>query len=104
MTMKKLFLGTTALVAAGLIAVRADAADPIRLTLGGFYATAMGVEIGGATKPGEPSNDRQTGAFHQNVEVYFNGATTLDNGLTAGVHVELEGNNQSGRTMDEVYT
>jgi outer membrane protein OmpU len=104
MTLKKLFLGTTALLAAGLVGAGARAADPIKLTLGGFYGAALGGEIGGADKQGEPSFQKTNVAFHQNVEVYFNGQTTLDNGLTAGVHIELEANNQSGRTIDEVYT
>ena len=80
MKMKKWFLGTTTLVAAGLMAGGAGAADAIKLTLGGFYGTAMGVEIGGETKPGEASFNKQAGAFHQNVEIYFTGSTTLDNG------------------------
>jgi len=96
-------MGTTALVAAGLVVGQAQAADPIKLTLGGFYGTAAGVEIGGNDASGSPSNNRQTGAFKQNVEIYFNGSTTLDNGLTAGVHVELEGNNTPNRTEDELF-
>ena len=35
--MKQLLLATSALIAVGLIAARAGAADPIRLTLGGFF-------------------------------------------------------------------
>ena len=101
--MKHVLMGTTALVAAGLVVGQAQAADPIKLTLGGFYGTAAGVEIGGADNNGDPSHNRQVGAFKQNVEIYFNGSTTLDNGLTAGVHVELEGNNSSGKTIDEVF-
>src|SRR5262249_18503091 len=97
MTLKKLFLGTTALLAAGLVGAGAKAADPIKLTLGGFFGAAGGGEIGGADNKGEPSYQKQHGAIHENVEVYFNGSTTLDNGLTPGVHIELEGNNTPGR-------
>jgi len=102
--MKKVLLGTTALVAAGFAAGQAQAADPIKLTLGGFYGAAAGVEIGGNDSNGAPSQNRQTGAFKQNVEVHFNGSTTLDNGLTVGAHIELEANNTAGRTIDEVYS
>lgn len=102
--MKKVLLGTTALVAAGFAAGQAQAADPIKLTLGGFYGAAAGVEIGGNDSSGAPSQNRQTGNFKQNVEVHFNGSTTLDNGLTVGAHIELEANNTSGRTIDEVYS
>ena len=102
--MRHYLLGSTALVAAALAAGQAQAADPIKLTLGGFYGAAAGVEIGGADGDNRPGNDRQTGAFKQNVEVHFNGSTTLDNGLTVGAHIELEANNTPGRTIDEVYT
>ena len=71
--------------------------------LGGFYGAAAGAEIGGNGANGSPSDNRQHGAFKNNVEIYFNGSTTLDNGLTAGVHIELEGNNTSGRTEDELF-
>jgi len=101
--MKHVLMGTTALVAAGLVVGQAQAADPIKLTLGGFYGTAAGFEIGGNEANGAPSSNRQAGAFKQNVEVYFNGSTTLDNGLTAGVHIELEANNTPGRTEDEIF-
>jgi outer membrane protein OmpU len=100
--MKHVLLGTTALVAAGFVVGQAQAADPIKLSLGGFYGAAAGAEIGGNGANGSPSDNRQHGAFKNNVEIYFNGSTTLDNGLTAGVHVELEGNNSS-KTIDEVF-
>src|SRR6266478_4400750 len=96
-------LCTSALISAGFVASQAQAADPIKLTLGGFYGTAAGAEIGGNNANGSPSDNRQVGAFKQNVEIYFNGSTTLDNGLTAGVHVELEGNNTPNRTEDELF-
>ena len=101
--MKHVLLGTTALVAAGFVVGQAQAADPIKLTLGGFYGAAAGAEIGGNNANGSPSDNRQHGAFKNNVEIYFNGSTTLDNGLTAGVHIELEGNNSAGKTIDEVF-
>ena len=41
MTLKKLFLGTTAVLAAGLVGAGARAASPITLTLGGFYGAAL---------------------------------------------------------------
>jgi predicted porin len=104
MTIKRILLGTSALVAAAVAGSGAQAADPIKLKLGGFYGSAAGVEIGGNDSPGAPSNNRQTGAFKQNVEVWFDGSTTLDNGLTVGAHIELEANNTSGRTADQVYS
>ena len=102
--MRKMLFATTALVAVGFVSGSAPAAEPIKLSLGGFYATAAGVEVGGNDSKGAPSEDRQTGAFKQNVEVHIKGQTILDNGLTVGVWIELEANNTPGRTIDEVFT
>ena len=55
---KRALLATTTLIATAMVAARAQAAEPIRLTLGGYYETAAGVEVGGADGPGEPSHDR----------------------------------------------
>src|SRR5882724_3227861 len=96
-------LCTSALISAGFVASQAQAADPIKLSLGGFYGAAAGAEIGGNNANGSPSDNRTWGAFKNNVEIYFNGSTTLDNGLTAGVHIELEANNTPNRTEDEVF-
>jgi outer membrane protein OmpU len=104
MTIKRILLGSSALVTAAAAAASAQATDPIKLTLGGFYGSAAGVEIGGNTSDGAPSQDRQTGAFKNNVEVWFDGVTTLDNGLSVGAHIELEANNTAKRTIDQVYT
>ena len=101
--MKRRLHTTTALIAAALVAGQARAADPIRLTLGGFFQTAAGVEVGGANKPGEPSFDKQAGAFKHYVQVWFEGATTLDDGLTVGARVQLYGDNESSGPIDEVY-
>jgi outer membrane protein OmpU len=102
--MKQALLVTTALITAAVIAARVEAAEPIRLTLGGYYETAAGVEVGGADGPGEPSHDRQTEAFKQYVQVWFKGATTLDNGLTVGTQIQLYGNNESnGNVIDQVW-
>src|SRR2546430_16206310 len=97
-------LCTSALISAGVVASQAQAADPIKLTLGGFYGAAAGAEIGGNNANGSPSDNRTWGAFKNNVEVYFNGSTTLDKGLTARVHIQPETHNTSGRTNDEGFT
>jgi len=50
--MKKLLLGSTALVAGGLMAAPAMAADPIKIGVGGYYqffVTAGGIEGSYAT-------------------------------------------------------
>ena len=97
-------LTTTGLVALAAFPRLSHSADPIMLTLGGYYSAAAGfTTTGNHNNDGEPNHDVQPYAFKQNVEVYFNGKTTLDNGLTAGVHIELEGNNEPDRVIDELY-
>jgi len=49
------------------VASQAQAADPIKLTLGGFYGAAAGAEIGGNNANGSPSDNRTWGAFKNNV-------------------------------------
>lgn len=92
--MKKILFGTTALVAAGLV-TSANAADKISLSVGGY----MNQEIGIA--------DQATGETNvnlvSNAEVSFGGKTTLDNGITLAVDVQLEANSQAGDVIDESY-
>jgi outer membrane protein OmpU len=101
--MKKVLLGSTALVAAGLIAGHAEAADGVKLSLGGYYRGVAGVmfdDFDGAAAGTE--DDLRDYVFKQDVEVHFKGETTLDNGLTVGAVVQLEGQT-SGDQIDEVY-
>jgi outer membrane protein OmpU len=98
MQMKRILLGTSALVAAGLLVAPAHAAEKIKLGLGGFYNAAMGANFGGdddgLDSPGDDSADsgyaRNEFDIHQNIEVHIDGETTLDNGLNVHAHLELE--------------
>ena len=87
--MKRLLLGTTALVAAGVIGAPAQAADPIKLSLGGYFQAYWGYanQDDGVGRAGE--NLRNHG-FYREGEIYFRGETELDNGITVGVNVQLE--------------
>src|SRR4030095_4110021 len=90
--MKKLLLGSTALVAGGLMAAPAMAADPIKIGLGGYYqffVNAGGIESLYALNGN--SIQYKGLSFYQEGEIYFNGQTKLDNGTTIGIQVELEG-------------
>ncbi|MFM9844099.1 MAG: porin [Dongiaceae bacterium] len=101
--MKKVLLGSTALVAAGLIAGDAAAADGVKLSLGGYYRGVAGVmfdDFDGSAAGTE--DDLRDYVFKQDVEVHFKGETTLDNGLTVGAVIQLEGQT-SGDQIDEVY-
>jgi hypothetical protein len=90
--MKKLLLGSTALVVGGLMAAPAMAADPIKIGVGGyytFYAVAGGIQSTYATN-GTWAQYKGLN-FQQEGEIHFSGQTKLDNGTSVGVFVELEG-------------
>jgi hypothetical protein len=99
--MKKTLLGTTAMVAAGVVAGQA-AADGVELGLGGYYTAAAGANVSEEYYDSYGYDDPRFGAFRQDVEVFFRGNTTLDNGLTVGATIQLEGQ-QSGDQIDEVW-
>jgi predicted porin len=106
--MKKHLLGTTALVAAGMFAMVDTAAAqtkvmPIQVSVGGY----MGEFVSYTSQ-----DDRGGAAFNQKLtqfdqwsdkEIHFNGRTTLDNGLTIGFRIELEGNTDATDQIDESY-
>jgi outer membrane protein OmpU len=101
--MKKALLGTTALVAAGLAVGDAYAADTgVTLGIGGRYMGAAGVVFGEDSDFAGVEDTTRNYVFKQDVEVYFLGKTTLDNGLTVGARVELEGQT-SGDQIDAVF-
>jgi outer membrane protein OmpU len=100
--MKNVLLGTTALVAAGLVASNAHAAQGVQLGLGGYYVAAAGAVFSQDDNTGEAGHNTRSVVFRQDVEVYFKGETTLDNGLTVGATIQLEGQ-QSDDQIDEVW-
>jgi predicted porin len=108
--MKKALYGTTALVAAGLVAGDASAASGLKLSITGFYRNSIGGSIGNAptsqhvvataggaatsiSTAGLGNFDRQNVSMRQEIRVNFTGQTTLDNGITVGVLVGLNGEN-----------
>jgi hypothetical protein len=115
--MKKVLLGTTALIAGGLAAVPAMAADPIKIGVGGYMQMYFNAGHYGGTGVGAGAVDYRTPNFKYEGEIWFIGQTKLDNGTTVGVRFELEGWSQSGvnagvnggtptlsqDTMDEEY-
>ena len=100
--MKHLLLGTTALVAAGFMVGEAYAADPIKLGIGGFARGAGGVVLGEDDSTGEGGDNMTTGRFKWDAEVHFKGESTLDNGITVGARIELEGQNSTDQ-IDEAF-
>lgn len=104
--MKKVLLGTTALVAAGLLAQPALASDPIKLQVKGYYQNL--VTFSDVDEPAGSTANYKDAQFRHEGEVHFKGETKLDNGLTVGFDAQLEIVNLStidgsSRTNDETY-
>jgi hypothetical protein len=94
--MKKLLLGSTALVAGGLMAAPAMAADPIKIGVGGYYQFFVNTgSIEGVYALDGTSTQFKGLSFYQEGEIHFIGSTKLDNGTSVGIQVELEGWNSS---------
>jgi hypothetical protein len=99
--MKRLLTGTTAIVGAGVLAAPACAAEKIQLSVGGFFNQAYMVNFDDDGE-GELGNERNTDGFFNDAEIHFMGETVLDNGLTVGALVELEGENADDQ-IDEAW-
>lgn len=98
--MKRALLSSTALIAASVAA--SDAAANVQLGLGGYYGAAAGFVFDQDDEAGEPGDNSSSDVFRQDVEVYFHGEATLDNGLIVGATIQLEGQ-QSDDQIDEVW-
>src|SRR5512134_1870059 len=103
MTTRQQVLTSTAMAAVFLLAEQAAAADGVKLMLGGRYKGTAGVVFDDfSASSGVSDDDVRNYVFKQDVEIYFSGETTLDNGLTVGARIELEGQT-SGDQIDSVY-
>ena len=100
--MKKILLGTTAVIALGTMTTEAFAADKIALGLGGFMRHYVGLSNGdmvAAASSGQ-TRDKDIGQF-SNTEIYFTGSTTLDNGLKVAVRHEYEADGAATQNADK---
>lgn len=120
--MKKFLYGTSALIAAGLLAGPAfaqqaapakKAAEKLQLGITGYWvmnyvvasqdergrlplsATSNNFTNQGGTGCGTPPRRRNHSMFNEG-EVHFQGQTTLDNGVKVGLRVELEASRNPG--------
>ncbi len=104
--MRRVLLGSTALIGAGLAAAPAVAEDGVKLSVGGFFKEAYMVVIDDDAE-GELGNERNTDGFFNDAEIHFTGSTVLDNGLEVGARVELEGetavDGEGGDQIDEAW-
>lgn len=105
--MKKILFGTTALLA-GAFAASANAAEPIKLSVGGQliqwfgYVNQENENAVGAVAPIEYNNF----ANASDTEVHFKGSSTLDNGMKVSAVIEMEAErsvNGTVRNADQQY-
>lgn len=99
--MKKLLIGTSALVAAGLVAGAAHAADPIKLNVGGFAGTWVTYADQDESFMG--GTEYTAVDVKGDAEVIFTGSTTLDNGLKVSFKTELEAGGRTGTDFVDEY-
>jgi outer membrane protein OmpU len=99
--MKKVLLGTTAIVAAGMIASApsAIAAEKIKIGVGGYMEQWFGY----VNSDDGVAQDFSGFDNKADSEIFFTGMTTLDNGISVGVNVQLEANSNAGDQIDESY-
>jgi len=84
--MKKLLLVSTAIAGVAMMSSSAHAA--IALNLGGYF-DGYGVYADN-NPPAGTANDLHTYAFRRDSDLFVNGETTLDNGLTVGAHTDID--------------
>jgi len=101
------FCSTIAVAMLGLSGHPAHAqtkVEPIRVTVGGFHGQFLSYinqdDVGTVTNG--TSGKLTQFDVSSDSEIHFNGRTTLDNGMTIGFRVELEGNTDSDQ-IDETY-
>jgi hypothetical protein len=92
--MKKLLLGTTALVAAGVfsgsaLAQTATTDTPVQFKIGGQYYAGVGAFAEQDDNPGEVAYKREPVSVQDYFLIRFIGSTTFSNGITAGVWTRL---------------
>jgi predicted porin len=98
--MKKILLGTTAIVAAGMIAApSADAAEKLKVSVGGYMEQWFGY----VSQDDDGTGDYSGFDVKSDAEIHFKGMTTLDNGISVGINVQLEANSNSSDQIDESY-
>jgi len=102
--MKKILLGTTAVIALGTMTTEAFAADKIALGLGGFMKHYVGIgkndEVASTSSAAERGKDI---GQKSNTEVYFTGSTTLDNGIKVAARIEMEADGAATNNIDRSY-
>ena len=106
--MKKILMSTSALVAAGLMLAPGDSLAKVKIGVGGFFSTTVGVsdneddfEVG--VNNGTDLAERDAFNMVQDSEIYFRGNTKLDNGTRVDVVIQLETDQANTTDIDESY-
>ncbi len=92
---KSLFLGTSSLCLWGA-SFPAQAADPLKLSLGGFaeyYLVARTQKPLNDLGDGNQQKPRGFSMYWEDAEIWFSAATQLDNGITVSYRLEVETRN-----------
>jgi len=92
--MKKLLMAGTAIVGAAVLASPAKA--DLKLDLGGHFRGYALYSDQDETGTAGNSDDLRNFDFRRDFEVHFSGETTTDQGLTVGVHAELDLGSEDG--------
>jgi len=101
--MKKILLGTTAVIALGTMSSEAFAAEKIKLELGGFMRHYVGLtDSDEVASTNEALRDKDISQF-SNTEIYFTGNTTLDNGIKVAARVEMEADGDQNKNVDRSW-
>ena len=105
--MKKQLLTSTALVAAGVLAVSGPALAQSKsptLSVGGYSVQAIGWADNNDTNENGTTNGNTRVEFDTNTdyEIFFTGSVTLENGIRIRTQVQLEGD-QNADQIDETW-
>jgi len=116
--MKKVLFSTTALAAAGVLALSATdvqaaghtggKAKPLSMSIGGKFVSLFGFSQQDNSFESTTNATSRVGydSFNQvnDSEIYFRGSTKLDNGITASIVIQLETDQKNnGTQVDESY-
>ncbi|WP_069959464.1 porin [Magnetovibrio blakemorei] len=97
--MKKILLGTTAVIALGSMTTEAFAADKIQLSVGGFMKEYLGITNSDEEATTNGSARDKDISQYTDTEIHFKGSTTLDSGIKVAATIEVEAD-QDGGTAD----
>jgi len=100
---KTLLLGTTALMAVGLVASgEAKAEEPLTVGFGGYVVSALGT-VSQENEDGGLADDENSFVLGNDVQLAASASTTLDNGITAGFAINVEAGGASVGAFDERF-